>query len=209
MLKLLVKNWTLPIWIVITIFFALMTGCSISDERRGLNNLPQIPAHRLLLDDTAFPEQWNVDPCEPYCSKREGINEAYRVFGMLIIPGHVVQEVYRLNTADIARYKFRTYYDTEFHQRQSPNRTFVPPKEIQYTSPIADEYAFGCGIDIVSACVALMRYDNYFVYLYINTDETGNGLKITEVEPILRAMDAMVISRFGLKNPSATQMSAK
>jgi hypothetical protein len=101
---------------------------------------------------------------------------------------------------EAAQTKFQTYREVEFRELQSPNRTFRPPPEITYRSPIADEYYLGCGIDEVPACRAIMRYGNYFIYFYFDIDDgQGDGLKMEEVEPILRAMDARVTSVLGVK----------
>lgn len=158
------------------------------------------PARNLLLDAKAFPKNWEVDPCEPDCSRREGETKALRVFGIVDVPGHVIQDVFRLESVEAAQTKFQTYREVEFRELQSPNRTFRPPPEITYRSPIADEYYLGCGIDEVPACRAIMRYGNYFIYFYFDIDDgQGDGLKMEEVEPILRAMDARVTSVLGVK----------
>lgn len=182
----------------------------IQYEEKNLVNIPQIPAYALLLDDSSFPKSWDINPCAPYCSRSEDTKKASRSFGIVGIPGHVVQEVYRLDSVALAEKKFATYRETDFQPRKAPNKTFVPPSEIKYISPFADEYTFGCGVDIVSSCIAIMRYGNYFVYLYIDTDDgAGEGLRITEVEPILRAMDKMASNRLNIRNTSITETIAK
>jgi hypothetical protein len=60
-------------------------------------------------------------------------------------------------------------------------------------------------LDEVSACRALFRYRNFVIEFYMDIDAgQGDGLKMTEVEPILRAMDARASEVLGIPLPTAT-----
>jgi hypothetical protein len=96
-------------------------------------------------------------------------------------------------------------------QRYEETTSLSPPVEITYRSPIADEQYLRCGVAKVPACWAGLRYKNYFVYFYFSLesrlDLDGNkieahGLKIEEVEPILRAMDERASELLGIPLPS-------
>jgi hypothetical protein len=130
-----------------------------------------------------------------------------RSFGIVGIPGHVIQKVLYLGDEKEARAKFRTYRETSFGRStsRSPSTEFVPPPEISYRSPIADEQYLGCGVDVVPACRAILRYDSYLVYFYFSLDRgsvdgvevEADGLTIEQVEPILRAMDERAAALLG------------
>jgi hypothetical protein len=177
----------------------LGTNCVPSPSKPTLTPLLNIPAWNLLLDDHAFPKGWSMETCtlSRHCF---GEIEAYRDFGIAGIPGHVIQNVFRMENIEAAKAKFRTYREVDFRPRQPPNHQFLPPPEITYHSLLADEYYLGCGVDEVPACRAIFRYSNYFVYFYFDIDGgKGDGLKIREVEPILRAMDERAAAVLGLR----------
>ncbi len=172
---------------------------------------PSIAATELLLDARAFPPGWIVDPCEHYCDP--GLIEAVRTFGVVGVPGHVIQSVYYLGDDRAAHAKFQTYRDSGFGKarNRSPRSEFLPPPEIPYRGPIADEQHLGCGVDVVPACQAILRYGSYFVEFYFDIDsgyadgveiQTDEGLTIEQVEPILRAMDERAAQVFGVAFPS-------
>lgn len=168
----------------------------------------QVPAWELILDDQAFPEGWSVFPCGPpesACQRQYREAISYRDFGRVGIAGHVAQEVSRLESISAARSNFQIAREVDFRKSKtrSPSTEFLPPAEISYRSPIADEYYLGCGVDVVPACRAILRYGNYFVYFYFSVDDgNGEGLKTEEIEPILRAMDERAALVLGIPLPS-------
>ncbi len=169
--------------------------------------LPNIPAWHLLINADAFPKGWEADPCAPTDRLCFSGTHALRTFGRVEIPGHVIQQAYRFNAVEAAKAKFRRVREVDFRPRQPPNLQFAPPSEITYQSPIADEYYFGCGVDRIPACKAIFRYGNYYIEFYFDLDEyqgygrdvEGDGLKIEEIEPILRAMDERAAAVLGLR----------
>ncbi len=187
----------------------LKTGCTsvrFSGESAPLP-LSNIPAWHLLINADTFPKGWEADPCDSTDRLCFSETHALRTFGRVAIPGHVIQQVYRFNSIEAAQAKFHRVREADFRPRQPPNMQFAPPPEITYQSPIADEYYFGCGVDRVPACEAIFRYGNYYIEFYFDLDEyrgygldvEGDGLKLEQVEPILRAMDERAATVLGLR----------
>jgi hypothetical protein len=194
---------TLCVWTVI--IGVLGAGCASFANESHSPLLTAVPARGLLLDTNAFPKGWVAGTCEPDCSRSEGETHALRSFYIINIPGQVVQEVFRLGSEQDAIGMFQTARDTDFRERQSPNSGFAPPPEISYQSLIADEYHLGCGVDEVPACKVIMRKGNYFISVFFNVDRGevgGNGLKMTEIAPILRDLDERVAGHFGTPIPT-------
>ena len=182
-----------------------VTGCSISIG--GPKNIPtpSIAASDLLLDALALPPRWTVNPCKPDCDP--GLVTAQRSFGIVGVPGHVLQDVFYLGSEKAAQEKFHTYYEKDFGKSsvRSPSSEFTSPPEITYRSSIADEQYLGCGVDVVPACRAILRYDSYFVYFYFSLERgfadgaeiEADGLTLEQVETILRAMDERAARMLG------------
>jgi hypothetical protein len=206
----------------------MLTGCiSLVSSLRYFPNpvpAPAVPTGDLLLDEDPFPEEWEVFSCEPHCDRRERNGESGRSFGVVDVPGHVIQDVFYFDGEWAAKIKFRRYEETDLPDAVDPNsvrtpRTvFSPPPEIEYRSPIADDQYLGCGIDVVPACRAGLRYGNYFIYFYFDLrssyyfdylDEVQaekmlgdeGGLTLLQVEAILRAMDEHYAEQFDLEIP--------
>lgn len=191
----------------------LCVSCDVIPSNRISNSTPSIPAYELLLETDPFPEKWQADPCDPERCQRPQL--AWRTFGIVGVPGHVNQTVSRFPNSEAAQAEFRLVREMGFKASsppQIPNTDFIPPQEITYRSPIADEYHFGCGVDIVPACRAIFRYGNYYLELYFDLDSyqgygldhEGDGLKLEEVEPILRAMDEKAGEILGIALPTRT-----
>lgn len=173
---------------------ALMTlSCTISLGQPAPTPMPAVPAYDWLLNAEPFPERWQADPCDPDCERAERPHNALRTFGIVNVPGHVIQQVFYFGSERSARAKFQRYEETT---------SFSTPEEISYRSPIADEQYLRCGVDKVPACWAGLRYENYFVYFYFDIDGgRGDGLKIEEIEPILRAIDVRAGELLGIPLP--------
>jgi hypothetical protein len=184
-------------------FIVLNMGCAKFVSGPSSPPLPTTSATELLVSREAFPRDWMVDPCNPDRCLRD--TNALRTFGRPGIPGSVIQQIFRLGSVEAAKDKFSTYREVDFRPRQSPNIQLAPPSEITYHSPIADEFYFGCGVDEIPACEAIFRYNNYFVFFHFDIDSgKGDGLKIEQVEPILRAMDSKAASVLGIPLPTRT-----
>ena len=194
---------------IILIMFAA-GGCTQVMGQPDPTPLPAIHARELLLDAQPFPANWDVNPCAPDCSRRERETRAFRTFSNVDVgvPGRVIQEVIRLGSVAEAQAMYERSRDVDFRKGeppQVPSTELLPPPEISYRSPIADEYYFGCGIDIVPVCRASIRYGQYFVSFFFDIDGgTGEGMEIKDVEPILRAMDAQASARLGIPLSATT-----
>jgi hypothetical protein len=157
---------------------------------------PIVAARTLLLDATAFPPTWDADPCGPDCARDEGYGKAMRIFGRRNIAGHVIQEITNYVYASSAQNNFQRAQATNFPRRDPNEPPFSTAPSITYTSPFADQYALGCGIDIVPACRLYAQYGNYYVYMFFNIDSgTGEGLQVADVTPILKALDQQLATQ--------------
>lgn len=208
----------------LTVFLA---GCNVMLPFRsapGPVPAPNVPTARLLISADPFPGGWVVFSCEPHCDRRERNGDSGRSFGIVGVPGHVIQHVLYFEREWAAQANFQRYEETDLPETVDPNsvqslRTaFSPPYEIKYRSPIADEQYLGCGIDEVPACRAGLRYGNYFTYFYFDLKTRyymhyldddiikeellhEGGLTFSQVEKILRAMDEHYAELFDLQIP--------
>jgi hypothetical protein len=196
------RTWGMTIIIGIL----LGTGCITFFEQ----STPTIPAWHLLLDAQSFPRGWDAAPCDTSDRLCFGETHALRGFGRVGVPGHVIQDVYRLSSVASAQAMFHRAREVDFKKATSlriPSSEFLPSPGITYRSLIADDFYLGCGVDVVPACEAIFRYGNYFIMLFFNVDKgyvdgveiKGNGLGIEQIEPILRTMDERAAAVLGLR----------
>jgi hypothetical protein len=200
---------------IVKIVLALLVGCTATMKEPTPTSLPDVPAWYLLLETDAFPRDWAADQCGPTDRLCFGETHALRVFGRVGVPGSVIQDVHRFEDGTPAYSMFQRARESDFnrcHAPRSPCGEFLPPAEANYRSPIADEYYLACGVNVVPACIAIIRYGNYFIEFFINADRgyidgweiEGNGLKVQEVVPILRAMDEHAARVLGIPLPTRT-----
>lgn len=194
-------------WIGFVLFIAGSTACASPRNQPIVTPSSVVLAPDLLLNDESFPQNWHILPGDDEYDK--GPSDATREFvPRENRPGHVIQDVLIFRSARAAAAEFRGYRETFFHKKpppQTPSTDHRPPPQIQYQSPIADEYYFACGVDIVPICQVLYRYDNYFIYMFFDIESIeidgkqyggdDEGLQLEEIEPILRALDAQVADR--------------
>src|SRR5215211_7829903 len=106
---------SLRIWIIM--LGLLGGGCTnLSSGPRPIP-LPAYPARELLLDTSRFPKGWVAGPCGPDCSRSEGETHALRSFYMVGVPGHVIQEVFRLESVQAAIDMFQRAREVDFRAR--------------------------------------------------------------------------------------------
>jgi hypothetical protein len=181
-------------------FAILMGGC------QSVRSTPTAgpPAQAFIVSEDVYPSGWKSLPCESLLCQSDGsAYEAYLV-SKANQPGHLIQEVFRLDSIEDASAKFATYRKNDFQKKDAdPESTeFSPPVELQYTSPIADEYYFACGREFGLVCRMIARYRNYFVYFYFDMDDgRGYGLTYSDVEMILHWLDGRVSSLLGIPLP--------
>ena len=205
---------------VVILVLGAGTGCTFWANQPA-RTLPIVPARDLLVGIDAFPDRWGIDPCEPACGQDRGDAYAERSFGMPDVAGHVLQDVFRLDSVAAAQATFQTYREVDFRKHpppRTPSSEFVPPPEVSYHSPLADDSYFGCGVDVVPACRAIIRYGQYVVSFYIDVNHgtadgvvitTEEGLTIADIEPILRALDHQGAASLGLPLPPPTESRRK
>ncbi|NJN28867.1 MAG: hypothetical protein HC819_24305, partial [Cyclobacteriaceae bacterium] len=153
------------------------------------------PARDLLLPAIPFPDGWEDVVCTINCARREGDVQALRSFVAPPQPGHVIQEVFKYRNDGDARESFDAYL--KLHgAAYSPQSEAVPQsRAIHLPSGLVDDVFWGCGMDIVAGCEALLRYDHYFVYFYFSmASDDGYGLTDAEVEQVLVAFDIHIAS---------------
>jgi hypothetical protein len=199
-----ISFWALNLGVLALVL--LGTGCSNAGEVLNATPLPNAPAPSLLLDEKPFPPKWQVAPGETSRDLRD--THAIRGFGRRSIAGQVIQNVYQFDSVRDALAKYQLYRKADFAKApppQVPSTELVTPSEITYQSPIADEYYLGCGWNVAYICRALFRYRNYVVEFYFDIDSgNGEGMKVREVEPIVRAMDEQTSSVLGIPFPTPT-----
>lgn len=181
-------------------------GCGIIANAPTPRLPVDVPAWFFLIDTQSFPPNWETPECTPSVRLCLGNVHALRSFGIPGVPGHVIQDVYRFSNVSEAQALFLSARKVDFARcvpQRNPCINFLPPPEINYLSPISDEYYLGCGIDVVPACEAIFRYGQYYAELYFDIDSgKGDGLQIQQVKPILRAVDERAASVLGIPFPT-------
>jgi len=120
-----------------------------------------------------------------------------------MVSGRSVQEVFVFGSGEEAHAKYLTYYKNSFRPRVAPHTQLVTPATFHYQSALANESSFGCGVDIVPLCVALLRYDVHviaFTFTMGEADQAG-GLRLENIEPILQVIDGKVAAARGNVTP--------
>lgn len=192
-----IKRWVLLLGVV-------LTGCGLLPAAETPPAFPIVPAKDLLVPASVFPPDWEASPCGPDCTRTENRRTAGRVFGLPTVAGNTVQEVYAYSTPDEARAKYTTYFKSWFAPPAGARRPLTPPDQYLTPRTIADESAFGCGVEIVPLCVALRRYDVHVVAFTFTMRETpqSQGLTLADIAPVLNAVEQRIaVSR---KNPRPT-----
>lgn len=142
-----------------------------------------VSASKLLLTEKMFPEDWIAVYCSKDCSKDESFDDAFREFGVIGSPGHVIQTVKRYKKESEAIYAFGKFYD-------SNNKSGYNQINLE---KISDEQFLFCGFDKTSDCRAAYRFENYIVYFYFSWDEDSReGLSRLEILQVLSGLKNLV-----------------
>ena len=162
-------------------------------------------APNLLLDESVFPARWLAQACEPQCDRDERSGHALRNFYIEGSSTDSDQEVSYIGKEEDASAAFQRRAGPKGRNvLHIPNIEYLPPPQIAYRSPIADEQSLVCGVsDNIPECYSVLRYGNYLIewrfelakWLWIESEE---GLQLEEVEAILREMDLLVATEFDL-----------
>jgi hypothetical protein len=187
------KNLVIVVYIIY-----VFTGCTASNESSKIDSSD---ATRLLITNQSFPEGWQVISCEPHCERAERANIAYRGFGIADQPGHAIQTVTKFTSLQGAKSYFQRSVDSLMQVRKPPDITFTVPQTVTYQSIFTDDFRFGCGVHKISACMAVFRYDNYIVEMYIHLHNgEGGGLFIEAIPPILEDIDRQAANELSLSS---------
>lgn len=180
----------------------MISGCNST----GATSTPppgwRVPVNNLFVEVSAFPKSWAVGYSTP---KDKGddptINHVFREWQG---QGRVWQNIWRAYAISDAEDLFDDMRDSQF----APNSTlepyavfkdFTPPDQFGFTSQIADEYYFACGVWGSSYCEIVARYRNYVtnVHLPLKSEiENDGGLTYGEMEIILEGMDQQFLEFF-------------
>jgi hypothetical protein len=180
---------------------ALMAGCGTS--RLLLTPTPplgwQSPVSGLLIDESAFPEGWEVGSVKGTTSDPT-VNHVTREWGRKEIPGTAFQSIWRAYTVADAERKYNELRASQFKPNRPLNPdtlyvAFEPPVEVNYQSQVADEFYLACGWWGVAYCEVVARYGNYVVELRLEREaeyeeHISYGLTYAEIETVVRVMDA-------------------
>jgi hypothetical protein len=185
-------------WLVLLFF---LVGCS------GINqsHMKKVPSKNLLVDISSFPEGWQDTGCTTLlCRKSGGVTAARNRYFNPSAAGSAYEEVFRFPDEKGASKKFAVYRNGNFNPSpvRSPFVPFVPPEDITFKSKIADEYYLACGMDVISECSMLARYDNYFVYFFFAhwISENPEGLTSSEIQKVLEDLEEKVSKELNLEN---------
>ncbi|MEJ2149982.1 MAG: hypothetical protein P8Z40_10925 [Chloroflexota bacterium] len=164
------------------------------------------PVGELLLEDDSFPQGWARIRDLPYDKMTDPTtNHVYRSWWWEMVgSGKVEQDIWRSYTVEDAEKHYAELRQSQFHPSRTPHPddTFVefePPEEITFRSQIADEFYLACGRwGRGPECVVVARYRNYVTQLRIDQEMecegyTNRGLKYSEIEDLIRAMDARFV----------------
>lgn len=158
------------------------------------------PVSELFVDESAFPEGWRGDFPED-TTMDPTVNHVAREWGRAGVSGTVTQAIWRAYTVAEAEAKYNEVYaESHFERGQplNPGSIFIPfelPVEINFQSQVADEFRLACGWWDEAYCQVVARYRNYVVYMRLEREaacegQVTRGLTYTEIEAVVRAMDA-------------------
>ncbi len=181
----------------IILLTSLLEACNVL----GITPTPppgwRSPVYQLLVDDSVFPQGWNVDFPQDTSTDTE-TNHVGRTWGYMT-GAKAEQAIWRAYTIADAQTKYDELQG-QFHPSRpsEPDAIFVepkPPTEIGFQSQVADEMRLACGWAYVAYCTVVARYRNYVtdIRMDLQADHEGNhseGLTYEQIETIVKAMDA-------------------
>ena len=193
-------------WWLLAVFspVALMTSCVVSQSSTP-TPLPswRSPVSELFVDEVAFPEGWTVGYPEKTIMDPTVNHVVREWWAPLWEPDVVIQDIWRAYTIADAEKKFAKgslcFPANAGLSSRFPASSYRFPKEIAYRSKVADEWCLGCGVDGSFECYFAARYRNYVVRLYVPLEKDGSsGLTLSELENLLRGVDAQFIEHLSL-----------
>ena len=131
-------------------------------------------------------------------------DDAYRRFQSSAPSFTVNHAVYFYTTYGRAERGYARYLDGASRmwssvEGRSTSQGVGPPPEFTYVSPLADEFAVRCGLDVSRICSIVARYEKFVVVLY--TDWERNVAPWPYLERWARAIDAKMAACLGKPLP--------
>lgn len=158
------------------------------------------PVSDLFVDESAFPEGWQTGFAGKSVPRPTANHVTREWWGPGETSAIATQSIWRAYTVADAERKYNELRVGEFQPSRplNPGSIFVPfepPSEISFRSQIADEFYLACGWWDWAYCEVIARYRNYVVAMTLNREATyggrvTHGLTYTEIETVVRAMDA-------------------
>jgi hypothetical protein len=160
----------------------------------------------LVLNGSSFPPG-GAAPFPPYQVegpiqsplRTGGYESAGRSFYLL--NGIANHDVRRYVTKELAARIVRDERHWEFFSKTGTPLWSIP-EELDYRSPIADQYYLGCGIDRdIYMCKAVMQYEEY--YIFVNTAHMApwTPMTIQDLERVFRDIDERMAKCLGKPLP--------
>jgi hypothetical protein len=101
--------------------------------------------------------------------------------------GFAQHDVFRYQSASIAARKFKD----ELEARFLPVNAWKTPKELDYSSPIADDYYVACGMSgSAYVCNMLARYEEYYVLFFAQMEQ--GSMWYEDFQRVLLAIDTQM-----------------
>ncbi len=142
------------------------------------------PVESLILDEELLPPGHYADTLNSP-ALGESDESASRSFSYK--SDAIYNEVFRRPSEKLAKKKFEKWIEVAFNVNEYEG-PWERPEEIDYVSPIADNYEFACGKSNVDyTCKLVATYDEYFVLFLV--DVSKGGITLEMVEEMLIAMD--------------------
>ena len=159
---------------------------------------PAFPIESLLLDESAFPEGWYLPTGQPFDPRAGfGLRTAL-TFSPPGSGGIALHEASVARDPEEAAEGYEEWGQFWFSNREG-NCIGGIPAELQYQSPVADQFRLGCCIRQqeggVQTCQAVARYGRYLIrfHTYMNPE----SMTFTDLERILTAIDERMVLYLG------------
>jgi len=167
------------------------------------------PIEAMLIPVRAFPKGWTDDPTGPSAPPLPPLGgyksiERTEVF-FYIANGVATEEIHRFACTRQAADAFASSKHSEFAEGEF-SRGWLPPTELQYRSPIAEQFYLACGQHgSIRMCRAIGQYQEYFVLF--NTHMSPGFMTYADLEKILRAIDGPMARYLRMDIPDAMPSS--
>lgn len=162
----------------------------------------------LLIDVSVFPPGWRVvrGPGQlPYEIRPRGVEDhLYIQFSPERLAASATHQVYQFRSEGTAAEEYRRVPPMSFYNADRITR-WKAPKELQYQSPVADQFRFECadfhgGYPRVRSkdCIAMGRYDEYISIFSLSVSPPEDMTEhMALLERILKVIDERMAHYLG------------